>query len=339
VEAVTDVIAKLSSTTTNDGRPFPTYPRDEALAIVSISGGKDSLATALVAIEQLGRDRVRLVHADTGNEHPLTEQYVRETLPSALGLSIEIVRADFTADILRKRGVVETKWAAEGVPDDIRAAALGVLHPTGNPFLDLCIWKGRFPSRRAQFCTEQLKRYPLERFIEGVQRATSVHVESWQGVRRDESAGRRDALVWEFGDFGGWIHRPIADWTAPQTFEIAQAYGIPFNPLYAQGMRRVGCMPCINCAKGELNEIANRWPDVVERIRAWERVVNLASKRGAASFFFLGSKNGRTNAEHAAANSIDEAVAWSRTSRGGAQFDLEAFTPPPACSSEYGLCE
>lgn len=35
--------------------------------------------------------------------------------------------------------------------------ALANLYPSGNPFLDLCMWKGRFPSRTAQFCTERLK--------------------------------------------------------------------------------------------------------------------------------------------------------------------------------------
>ena len=27
--------------------------------------------------------------------------------------------------------------------------ALAVMYPSGNPFLDLCMWKGRFPSRMA----------------------------------------------------------------------------------------------------------------------------------------------------------------------------------------------
>lgn len=36
--------------------------------VVSVSGGKDSTATALVALELHGRDACRFVFADTGNE-------------------------------------------------------------------------------------------------------------------------------------------------------------------------------------------------------------------------------------------------------------------------------
>lgn len=323
----------------NDGRPVPSYGSDEAIAVVSVSGGKDSLASALVAIERYGADRVRLVHADTGNEHPLTEHYVRDYLPGALGLPIDIVWADFSRDIERKRGVVLTKWVAEGVSDDVIQTALAVLVPTGNPFLDLCIWKGRFPSRKAQFCTQELKSRPLNQFILDAQGGATGPLESWQGVRRDESINRRDALLWEIGDGGWWIHRPIIHWTAEQTFEIAARHGIEPNPLYLQGMGRVGCMPCINCGKREMSEIFRRWPEVIERLRAWEEIVSRASKRLHTTFFHFDEADYPTNADFARANNIDQAVAWSRTSYGGRQFDLEAFTPPAECSSVYGHCE
>src|SRR3546814_5551271 len=71
--------------------------------------------------------------------------------------------------------------------------ALKVLHPTGNPFLDLCLWKGRFPSRKAQFCTEELKRNIAVEFqVDLIDQGHTVV--SWQGIRRDESLNRRDAL-------------------------------------------------------------------------------------------------------------------------------------------------
>lgn len=54
------------------------------LAIVSVSGGKDSSATALQAIEQRGHENVRLVFADTGHEHPATVEYALEYLPRRL---------------------------------------------------------------------------------------------------------------------------------------------------------------------------------------------------------------------------------------------------------------
>ena len=147
------------------------------------------------------------------------------------------------------------------------------------------------------------------------------------------------ALVWGFGDLGIWIHRPIAAWTAAQTFEIAQRHGIEPNPLYRMGMGRVGCMPCINCGKDEIAEIATRFPEVIDRIRRWEAIVSRASKRLLSTFFFFDHADGWTNAEHAAANNIDQAVAWSKTSHGGRQFDLTRLLGSATCSSKYGLCE
>jgi hypothetical protein len=136
----------------------------ETLAVVSMSGGKDSTATALLAIETFGPAHVRLVMADTGNEHDLTMEYALDYLPAALGIPVHVVRADLTKRIENKRIYVQEKWPGKGVPQHVIDTALAILHPTGNPFLDLCLWKGRVPSRKAQFCTQELKRYPLDAY-------------------------------------------------------------------------------------------------------------------------------------------------------------------------------
>lgn len=326
----------------NDGRPVPTYQRNEALPVVSFSGGKDSLCTLLMAIDQFGTNNIRVVTADTDNENPLTVEYINHTIPSALGVKIDVVKADFTEKIARKRQYVETVWVAEGVPDEIIKAALDTLHPTGNAFLDLCIWKGRFPSRRAQFCTQELKSIPLSDYMDSVIGSTSLHVESWQGVRRDESANRADALMWEIGSTktqAYWIHRPIIHMSALEVVAFIRSQGIPLNPLYALGESRVGCFPCINCGKAEILNLFHRWPGVIERLRVWEQLVSAASKRRAATFFFIDKKDSRTNKENFDANRIESAVAWAKTSCGGTQFDFEKLVPPPVCSSIYGLCE
>ena len=111
--------------------------------------------------------------------------------------------------------------------------------------------------------------------------------------------------------------------------------GIKPNPLYLQGMRRVGCMPCINCSKEELAEIARRWAEVIERIHTWEQCVAAASKRGGASFF-PAPNDGRADLQ---GRNIPERLAWSKTARGGRQFDMFAALPPPRCHSHYQLCE
>jgi len=136
------------------------------------------------------------------------------------------------------------------------------------------------------------------------------------------------------------VHRPIVDWTAEQTFECMAEHGVRPNPLYSMGMKRVGCSPCINCGKDELLEIAMRFPAEVDRVEQWERLVSDVCKRGASSFFHLDAEDeAETPEEIFARASIRNFVAWSKTSRGGKQLDLERMLPRSACSSVYGLCE
>ena len=311
---------------------------------VSVSGGKDSTACALLALERHPKEEIRLVFADTGNEHEITYDYVNNYMPKTLGLPVHVVRADFTPQIAGKALFVREKWPAMGVPLEKVERALATLRPTGNPFLDLCIWKGRFPSRRAQFCTEQLKKLPLTAYQEELLDEFG-EVESWQGIRWDESQNRKNALERE--DIGGGILkitavRPILSWTAQQTVDYVRSKGIELNPLYSQGMGRVGCMPCINARKGEVLEIAKRFPEHVARIAEWEEIVHDASKWDGATFFaMVEDAKGLTTEECVEKGNILQIVEWAKTGHGGKQYDLfsSSTEEAPSCSSAYGLCE
>jgi hypothetical protein len=76
--------------------------------VVSMSGGKDSTAMALLAIER-GVENLHLVFADTGHEHQQTYDYI-EYLRGALGREIHTVRADFTEQIAKKREYIVAKF-------------------------------------------------------------------------------------------------------------------------------------------------------------------------------------------------------------------------------------
>lgn len=326
------------------------------LHVVSLSGGKDSTATLLVALELHGRENVRAVFADTGNEHEATYKYALEYLPRALGITVETVRADFSAEFeVKRRNIARI---AAGEPESAvygrrkfkyawtqkaAARALDILQPTGNPYLDLCMLKGGFPSRKRQFCTQYLKTEPLTEYaLTRIDEGYAVW--SWQGVRVDESDSRRTRLqgtgacVKGFEVVGGglFINRPILRWHVEDVFDAHALAGVKPNPLYMQGMTRVGCMPCINCSKGELATIAQRFPEHIERIAEWERLVsNVCRADSPVSFFHLGTK-GHTGQP----STIWSIVDWAKTTRGGRQYDLLADAEPAtACSSAYGLCE
>jgi 3'-phosphoadenosine 5'-phosphosulfate sulfotransferase (PAPS reductase)/FAD synthetase len=317
------------------------------LHVVSVSGGKDSTATLLMALALHGRESVRAVFADTGNEHPSTYDYALGYLPAVLDLPVHVVRADFADEFVTKRRKLQR--ISDGEPEsavyggrqfmypwtqEAARRALELLHPTGNPFLDLCLVRGGFPSRKRQFCTEYLKTRPLTAHALDLIDAGHL-VESWQGVRANESASRRWLPSYEWRGGGYSVFRPILRWTVDDVFEAHRVAGIEPNPLYSQGMTRVGCMPCINAGKADLREIALRFPAEVERIAEWERLVNdVCRPRSPVSFFHMGTQG------HASQDStIWRVVEWSKTTRGGKQYDLLYDEEPKACASAYGLCE
>lgn len=307
--------------------------------VISVSGGKDSTALLLLAIERQ-TENMSAVFADTGNEHEQTYDYVRY-LEQATGVPIRWVKADFSDRITGKREYVLTKWADKGVSQENIDRASAALVPTGNPFLDLCIWKGRFPSTKAAFCSEELKRNPIINQVQNPLLDAGDDVMSWQGVRRDESLKRRFLIESELKTTHTngaelWNYRPILDWKADDCFAMHRKHGIKHNPLYEQGMGRVGCMPCINCRKDELLEISKRFPEAIERIAQWEKAVKAASKRGAATFFAAPSDD----SEWSATQTIHVIVDWSKTKRGGQLYDMfRMLDDGPSCSSVYGLCE
>lgn len=311
--------------------------------IVSVSGGKDSTALLLLAIERQP-ENLSAVFADTGNEHQITYDYVQYLNDNVF--PIRTVKANFERQIAGKREYVMTKWAEKGVPQAAIDRAIAALVPTGNPFLDLCIWKGRFPSSKAAFCSEELKRNQIINEVQKPLIDAGYDVISWQGVRRDESLRRsllsENELKKTFANGAElWNYRPILDWTAEDCFAMHRKHGIKHNPLYEMGMGRVGCMPCINCRKDELLEISKRFPEVIDRIREWEAAVISASKRGGATFFAAANKGENLSVEQAVeiAN-IDAVVEWAKTSHGGKQYDFVRMADDgPVCSSIYGLCE
>lgn len=311
--------------------------------VVSVSGGKDSDATLLLALQRFPRERVLPIYCDTGNEHDAVEEHLAY-LEVRLGVTVARLRANFDAEIAAKRMFIardkrtgrDKKGRRVRWTNKAKRRALAEMYPRGNPFLDLCIWKGRFPSRKVQFCTQELKTelataYQL-RLVEQGHR-----VVSWQGVRRDESLARRGAAMFERLNPRMYAYRPLVEWTAQQVFAFLAAHDIEPNKLYREGMSRVGCMPCINQRKDALREMAMRWPEHPARIAEWERIVGECSKRGASTFFSDGHEANDRRQVFADLN-IAARVEWSKTTRGGRQFDLLG-DESTACKSAYGLCE
>ena len=272
--------------------------------IISLSGGKDSTALLLKAIEL--NIECEAVFADTGHEHEETYKYV-DYLEKRLGIKIRRIKADLTQRVLDKKKTVETKWRKDGVDEEIIQSALDNLQPTGIPMLDLAIWKGGFPSRRRQFCTQELKIVPMiEQVYEPIWES-GKEIIVWQGIRRSESKARENAKEFEQLPDGYYAYRPLVEWTARDVFNMHEKYDVEPNPLYKLGMNRVGCMPCINTGKEEMFQIQMRFPEVIDRVEEWERIVSKVAKTGKATFFTSDEIQG---------DGIRERAEWSMTTRG-----------------------
>jgi hypothetical protein len=156
---------------------------------------------------------------------------------------------------------------------------------------------------------------------------TPAHdVERYTGVRRDESESRKDRSFREWDPFFDcYINNPIADWSKKMCFEYVTAHGEKFNELYKLGFDRVGCSPCINATKEDITAWAQRFPEMIDKVRRWEQ-------RVGKTFF-----SPRFNRGSGVPNFVDDVVEWARTSHGGRQFII--LPPRPNCESKYGVCE
>jgi 3'-phosphoadenosine 5'-phosphosulfate sulfotransferase (PAPS reductase)/FAD synthetase len=184
-----------------------------------------------------------------------------------------------------------------------------------------------WPTGTQQFCTTHLKLEPQRRWIR--ENLADVAITRYSGVRRDESQRRKDTPERAWDEyFDCELVCPLVEWTKDQCFRFVKDRGEKINPLYTMGFSRVGCAPCVNSNKAEIREWAARFPEMIDKVREWEKRVN-------RPFF---RKDKTTDPDMW----IDDQVKWSQTERGGKVFGLpfvEIEAQSKTCVSVYGLCE
>ncbi len=328
--------------------------------IIGLSGGKDSTATLLVALARLPKAQIQPVFVDTGNEQRQTHTYL-DYLESHLDIPITRLKPDFSQQIAEKRHFIasdrRTGRDKRGVKlrwsNRRKREALAALHPTGNPFLDLCMLKGMFPSNRSQFCTDYLKKQVFVSFVDNMALA-GRKVVVWQGIRREESDKRKNAKLFERVGPGFYYFRPLIHWTTEDVFRYLAEQGIAPNPLYAS-LGRVGCAPCLFSNKKDLRAMLRVGdgftPEdsaaILNRIREWETRVSACSKTGRAAFFhgkeLAGARLGKVHPlTFWDRHRIDAIKHWSEKPTRFNAVDWDGFDAPEessSCSSEWGLCE
>ncbi|HEU4645989.1 MAG TPA: phosphoadenylyl-sulfate reductase [Burkholderiales bacterium] len=104
-----------------------------------------------------------------------------------------------------------------------------------------------------QQCCEIRKLEPLRRALAGKG--------SWiTGLRRGQSAGRGAVAVQEFDALHGLAKfNPLADWSEQEVWSYLSAHDVPYNRLYDQGYRSIGCAPCTRPVTAGEDPRAGRW--------------------------------------------------------------------------------
>lgn len=311
-----------------------------AINIASVSGGKDSTAMCLHLREH--GIPFRAVHFDTGWEHAATVEYVRDTLPRVLGQPVEVARREPKRLDERREA-----WAVE------LEGMLGFR----SPMVRWILSRGMFPSRVRRFCTQELKVFTARDVMRAVHAEGLLPV-NVVGIRAAESTARAklderelsttlDCMVW----------RPLIRWTEDDVIAIHRRHGVPPNPLYLRGSKRVGCWPCIMAGKAELRLLAkdNARVNVIDRLEAMVGI--LATERNdrrrseqpydepETSFtpphFFQGSSIHARPDGTIPCVPIRQHLEWAKTARGGRELEREQLTlsgMDDGCL-RWGMCE
>lgn len=276
---------------------------------IGVSGGKDSTAVLLWMLHNSGipRDRLDVTFSDTGNEHAWTYAHVQ-------------LLNDKLHPIQRLQPV--------------------------RGFFDMALFKHRFPSPVARFCTEELKIQPTQDHIQRL-KASGKRVIQVSGVRADESDDRRDLPEWDYsGTYLCHSWRPLIRWKLADVLAIHATHEVPLNPLYALGAQRVGCWPCIMSRKAEIRIIALKFPERITQIR--EAELEFEKVYGRFSSFFGQDKCPPRFCSREAWSedkgrmvpfpTIDDVVKWSLTGdKAQGSWEDEPVKEPVSCNS--GACE
>lgn len=102
-------------------------------------------------------------------------------------------------------------------------------------------------------CCEIRKLEPLKRALAGKR--------AWiTGMRREQSAFRTGIAVEELDEVHGLKKfNPLADWREDHVWAYIRRYDVPYNPLYDQGYRSIGCAPCSRPVVAGEEPRAGRW--------------------------------------------------------------------------------
>lgn len=294
--------------------------------IVSFSGGKDSQACLIQASKEFGAQNVEAVFCDTGWEHHLTYEHVRNVTDSL----------------------------------DVR---LVTLKSKVGGFEDLCKRMKWFPDTQHRMCTVQLKIQPMIDYIishdddiciiQGIRAAESASRSKMPCSANyfQEYLENGKNNLYRKGDVTKWcqnhtatVERPMIGMSAQGIIDYIIENGQQPNSLYKQGASRVGCYPCIYARLSEVKNMRHDLAYVLRVIKLEEEVNKLriearGDKGNPASLFATGKIPARFCKKYGKGiPAFEDVIRY--VSRDDAELDMFEPDGGYSCMSIYhGLCE
>jgi len=118
-----------------------------------------------------------------------------------------------------------------------------------------------FYGRDAFYGSTELRRKCCDiRKVEPLARALAGKRAWITGQRREQAANRAQLAEHEFDTVHGLEKfNPLAEWTEAAVWEYIHAQQVPYNRLYDQGYRSIGCAPCTRPVLPGEDVRAGRW--------------------------------------------------------------------------------
>jgi len=266
--------------------PFDEYDH----IIASYSGGKDSLALALM-VKEIGAssNRIELWHQHIDGEPgsnglmdwPCTESYVRATA-KALELPVLFQWKDkgFEGEMLRNQSQTAGVYYEERngnvkfcPPSDRGKPATRMMFPQVSADLSV------------RWCSAYLKIDVAKRAINNDPRFKESKILFLTGERREESTARAKYNEVEKHGCDGKKRRVdqwrcVIDWTEQDVWNIIRKNGIVVHPAYRLGWGRVSCMACIFGDRDQWASVRSIAGERFARIAAYEKQFGKTIKRG-----------------------------------------------------------
>lgn len=235
---------------------------------INVSGGVDSVATALVALHgyRIPKEKIKLVHMRVdGNPHdktkrqlfdwPHTDEYL-QYLSGALNLPLIVI------------------WGEKSLEERIRE-------------------RGKFPDAKCRFCTSYMKQDVYSRWVRQFDNSKILLL---TGERSEESTQRANQPAFlvhsanATGKKNRLVHwfKPIKDMFKVQVRQLAAAYGIELHPCY-QWVSRCSCKFCIFNTSAEMSRTSRLYPDDWEYLKQMERDLNHTMKTYRGNPLTLGA--------------------------------------------------